>query len=79
MNNAKKKNSNWWVWVLIIFGGFFLVSFIQEKWRDKELENIVKSATRDVNYCRSKAAEYGMQGDVIFHQVYNDCMEIKGW
>lgn len=79
MSNNDKKNSNWWIWVLVILGAIFLFSFIQEKQRDKELEDTVKNATQDVNYCRSKAAEYGMQGDAMFHQVYNDCMEMKGW
>ena len=79
MNNDKKKNDNWWVWVLVILGAFFLFGFVQEKQRDKELENTARSAAQDANYCRSKAAEYGMQGDNIFHKVYNDCMEIKGW
>lgn len=79
MNDGKKKNDNWWVWVLIILGAIFLFGFIQEKQRDKELEDTVRNAAQDANYCRSKAAEYGMQGDAIFHQVYNDCMEMKGW
>lgn len=79
MNNNGKKDNNWWVWVLVIIGAIFLFSFIQEKQRDKELEDTVRNAAQDANYCRSKAAEYGKQGDAIFHQVYNDCMEMKGW
>ena len=75
----EKKNDNWWVWILIILGAIFLFCFIQEKQRDKELEDTVRNAANDANYCRSLAAEYGMQGDTIFHEVYNDCMEMKGW
>ncbi|MGI6612431.1 MAG: hypothetical protein ACOX0Z_02565 [Candidatus Nanosyncoccaceae bacterium] len=43
------------------------------------MKNTVKQASSDVNYCRSKATEYGKQGDVMFHKVYNDCMNTKGW
>lgn len=79
MNNSQKQKDNWWVWVLVILGAIFLISFIQEKRRDEELNDTAERAVKDVNYCRSKAAEHGMQGDAIFHQIYNDCMEMKGW
>ena len=73
------KNNNWWIWVLIIVGGFFLICYISEQNRQRELEQTVRQASNDVNYCRSKAAEYGMQGDAIFHEMYHACMEAKGW
>lgn len=71
--------SNWWVWILVIIGGLILFSIIKDKQQEAEYENKMKQEVVDINYCRSKAAEYGKQGDAIFSKVYNDCMDTKGW
>ncbi len=79
MTNKNKENVSWWVWTLVVLGGLILFSVISENQREANLKNSIKQEIQDVNYCRSKAAEYGKQGDTIFHKVYNDCMDAKGW
>lgn len=79
MDKANTKKDNWWVWALVIIGGFILFSIINNNKQDAGLDSMLKQEVNDVNYCRSKAAEYGKQGDAIFSKVYNDCMDAKGW
>lgn len=79
MDRANTKKDNWWVWVIVIIGGFILFGIINNNKKDAELDSMLKQEVNDVNYCRSKAAEYGKQGDAIFSKVYNDCMDAKGW
>jgi len=73
------KTNRTWLWILAIIGGIILLGIINSNQENARIENTLQQEVNDINYCRSKAAEYGKQGDLIFSQVYNDCMDIKGW
>lgn len=76
---GEKKNSSWWLVLIGLIIGLIFYGIISTNNQQKQLERMVDNEIDDVNYCRSLAAEYGSQQDAIFHKVYNDCMDMKGW
>lgn len=78
MEDEKKKNS-WWLVIVGFIIGLIIYGVIVENNQQRQLEKMIDNEVDDVNYCRSLAAKYGSQQDAIFHKVYNDCMDMKGW
>ncbi len=69
-------NLSWVIWIIIAIIAF---AFISNYLNDKKQSDMIEREFRDVNYCRSVAAQYGQQGTAAFSQSYDACMTAKGW
>lgn len=58
--------------ILAIIVGWVVVAAIIGLFKDD-------GKNKDLNYCRSVAAQYGQQGTNEFSNAYNACMNGKGW
>lgn len=76
MSTTENNNLAWVIWVIIAIIAFALISSYLN---DKKQSSMIEREFRDVDYCRSVAAQYGQQGTAAFSQSYNACMTAKGW
>lgn len=71
MNN-NNNSSYGWVWMLFII---ILIGVIYSVVSNKKKDDEIRSTVKDVNYCRSVAAQYGQQGSEEFRNSYYSCLD----
>lgn len=71
MNN-NNNSSYGWVWMLFII---ILIGVIYSAVSNKKKDDEIRSVVKDVNYCRSVAAQYGRQGSEEFRNSYYSCLD----
>lgn len=71
MNN-NNNSSYGWAWMLFII---ILIGVIYSAVSNKKKDDEIRSTVKDVNYCRSVAAQYGQQGSEEFRNSYYSCLD----
>lgn len=71
MNN-NNNSSYGWGWMLFII---ILIGVIYSAVSNKKKDDEIRSTVKDVNYCRSVAAQYGQQGSEEFRNSYYSCLD----
>ena len=70
--NRNNNSSYGWVWMLVII---ILIGVIYSAVSNKKKEDEIRSTVKDINYCRSVAAQYGQQGSEEFRNSYYSCLD----